>query len=76
MKTVALYLRVSTGEQTVDNQRRELLAAAERRGWRVVAEFCDEGVSGAQGPRQALRVRSSAQSDCPAPGRYRRRMVG
>ena len=49
MKTVALYLRVSTGEQTVENQRRELLAAAERRSWRVVAEFSDEGVSGAKG---------------------------
>ena len=49
MKTVALYLRVSTGEQTVENQRRELLAAAERRGWRVVAEFSDEGMSGANG---------------------------
>ena len=48
-KTVALYLRVSTGEQTVENQRRELLAACERRGWRVVAEFCDNGVSGAKG---------------------------
>jgi DNA invertase Pin-like site-specific DNA recombinase len=49
VKTVALYLRVSTGEQTVENQRRELLAAAERRGWRVVAEFCDDGISGAKG---------------------------
>src|SRR6516165_12811918 len=48
-KTVVLYLRVSTGEQTVENQRQELLAAAERRGWRVAAEFCDEGVSGANG---------------------------
>jgi DNA invertase Pin-like site-specific DNA recombinase len=48
-KTVALYLRVSTGEQTVENQRRELLAAAERRGWTVAAEFCDEGISGANG---------------------------
>jgi DNA invertase Pin-like site-specific DNA recombinase len=48
-KTVALHLRVSTGEQTVENQRRELLAAAERRGWRVVAEFCDDGISGAKG---------------------------
>jgi DNA invertase Pin-like site-specific DNA recombinase len=48
-KTVALYLRVSTGEQTVENQRCELLAAAERRGWQVVAEFCDEGISGANG---------------------------
>src|SRR5215831_11966899 len=49
VKTVALYLRVSTGEQTVENQRRELMAAAERRGWQVVAEFSDEGVSGANG---------------------------
>jgi DNA invertase Pin-like site-specific DNA recombinase len=48
-KTVALYLRVSTGEQTVENQRRELLAVCERRGWRVVGEFCDNGVSGAKG---------------------------
>ena len=40
---------MSTGEQTVENQRRELLAAAERRGWRVVAEFSDEGMSGANG---------------------------
>jgi DNA invertase Pin-like site-specific DNA recombinase len=49
VKTVALYLRVSTGDQTVENQRRELMAAAQRRGWSVVAEFCDEGVSGANG---------------------------
>lgn len=49
MKTVALYLRVSTDDQTVENQRRELLAACERRGWQVVAEFCDEGISGAKG---------------------------
>jgi DNA invertase Pin-like site-specific DNA recombinase len=42
-------LRVSTDDQTVENQRRELLAACERRGWRVAAEFCDEGVSGANG---------------------------
>ena len=48
-KTVALYLRVSTDDQTVENQRRDLEAAVERRGWRVVAEFCDEGISGANG---------------------------
>jgi DNA invertase Pin-like site-specific DNA recombinase len=48
-KTVALYLRVSTGDQSVENQRRELTAAAERRGWRIVAEFCDDGISGAKG---------------------------
>jgi hypothetical protein len=49
VKTVALYLRISTEEQTVENQRRELLAVCERRGWHVVAEFCDNGMSGAKG---------------------------
>jgi DNA invertase Pin-like site-specific DNA recombinase len=48
-KRVALYLRVSTTEQTVENQRRELRAIAERHGWQVVAEFADEGVSGTKG---------------------------
>jgi hypothetical protein len=32
-KRVALYLRVSTSEQTTRNQRRELHAVAERHGW-------------------------------------------
>jgi DNA invertase Pin-like site-specific DNA recombinase len=44
-----LYLRVSTDDQTVENQRRDLLAACERRGWRVAAEYVDAGVSGAKG---------------------------
>jgi DNA invertase Pin-like site-specific DNA recombinase len=39
--------------QTVDDQRRELTDACERRGWQVVAEFCDEGVSGAKGRDEA-----------------------
>src|SRR3984885_13000078 len=46
---VAIYLRVSTGEQTTDNQRRELEAVAERHGWRVVDFFEDAGISGAKG---------------------------
>lgn len=48
-KRVALYLRVSTDGQSVDNQRRELMAAAKNHGWDVVAEFSDAGVSGAKG---------------------------
>lgn len=48
-KRVGLYLRVSTDEQTIDNQRRVLGEVAERKGWQVVAEFCDEGISGAKG---------------------------
>jgi len=32
-KRVGMYLRLSTSEQTTDNQRRELIAVAERHGW-------------------------------------------
>jgi DNA invertase Pin-like site-specific DNA recombinase len=45
-KRVAIYLRVSTTGQTVENQRQELHAAVERHGWLVVAEFKDQGIGG------------------------------
>ena len=48
-KRAVLYLRVSTGDQTVENQRRELEAAAEQRGWAVTATYSDAGISGAKG---------------------------
>jgi DNA invertase Pin-like site-specific DNA recombinase len=48
-KRIALYLRVSTSEQTVENQQRELEAVAERHGWNVVAVFTDAGISGTKG---------------------------
>jgi DNA invertase Pin-like site-specific DNA recombinase len=48
-KRVALYFRVSTTEQTVENQQRELEAVAERHGWNVVAVFTDAGISGTKG---------------------------
>lgn len=51
-KRIALYTRVSTDQQTTENQRRELIAVAERNGWEIVAEFCDEGISGAKGRDQ------------------------
>jgi DNA invertase Pin-like site-specific DNA recombinase len=40
---------VSTDEQTVENQRQALTEAMERRGWRIVDTFEDNGVSGAKG---------------------------
>jgi len=49
MKRVAIYLRVSTAEQTIENQERELRAIAERAGWQITAVFADEGISGAKG---------------------------
>jgi DNA invertase Pin-like site-specific DNA recombinase len=47
-KRVALYLRVSTTEQTTSNQRRQLKAVAARHGWTVVRVFEDAGISGAK----------------------------
>ena len=51
-KRVAIYARVSTGEQTPDNQLQELRAVAERMDWQVVAEYIDHGISGAKGRDQ------------------------
>ena len=51
-KRIAIYTRVSTDQQTTENQRRELLAVAERNGWEIVAEFTDHGISGAKGRDQ------------------------
>ena len=48
-KRVAVYVRVSTDGQTVDNQLRELEQAAQRHDWNVVATITDQGVSGAKG---------------------------
>lgn len=49
MARVALYVRVSTNGQTVENQVRELTAWAERAGHDIVATYTDQGISGAKG---------------------------
>lgn len=51
-KRIAIYTRVSQDSQTTENQRRELLAVAERNGWEIVAEFSDQGISGSKGRDQ------------------------
>ena len=48
-KKAAIYLRVSTNEQTTENQHLELLAVAKRSGWQIVEVYEDAGVSGAKG---------------------------
>jgi len=45
-KRAAIYVRVSTDRQTIENQLRELRQIAERRGWEVVHEYHDTGISG------------------------------
>lgn len=48
-KRVALYARVSTDGQSVDNQLQELEAVAVKEGWEIVERFIDRGISGAKG---------------------------
>jgi DNA invertase Pin-like site-specific DNA recombinase len=45
----AIYLRVSTDDQTTENQERELRATAERAGHEIVQVYRDEGISGSKG---------------------------
>ena len=48
MKAV-IYSRVSTNDQTVDNQFQVFREVAEKKGFEVVQEISDEGISGAKG---------------------------
>jgi len=50
---VAIYARVSTHEQTAENQLLELRRYVDARGWTAV-EYVDTGVSGAKDRRPAL----------------------
>lgn len=52
--TAALYARVSTVDQTCENQLIELRRYCEARGWRLWKEFVDTGVSGSKDRRPAL----------------------
>src|SRR2546426_10632588 len=54
MKRVALYARVSTSDQTCDNQLRDLRDYCRARGWTDVREFIDTGISGTKERRPAL----------------------
>ncbi|MFY9838301.1 MAG: recombinase family protein [Xanthobacteraceae bacterium] len=48
-RSAAIYVRVSTDKQTIENQLRELRRIAERRGWEVVDQYSDAGISGSKG---------------------------
>lgn len=64
-KRVAIYGRVSTigRGQDVGLQLEELRRAAADRGWRVVAEFVDDGVSGTRTSRPSLDRMMTAARD-------------
>ena len=48
-RKAVIYSRVSTNEQTVENQLKVLREVVEKRGLEVVREISDEGISGAKG---------------------------
>src|SRR6516162_10272062 len=48
-KRAAIYVRVSTDKQTIENQVAALRQIAERRDWQVVEQYHDAGISGAKG---------------------------
>src|SRR5437899_2382709 len=54
MKRVACYLRVSTNEQTVENQRNDVRTYCKARGWDNVTEYSDSGISGLRDRRPGL----------------------
>jgi DNA invertase Pin-like site-specific DNA recombinase len=54
MKRAALYMRVSTVDQHPENQLNELRNFASQRGFQIVDEYTDHGVSGTKARRPAL----------------------
>lgn len=53
VKTTAIYLRVSTVDQTIDSQRDDLAATCRQRGWTDTTAYEDQA-SGADASRPAL----------------------
>lgn len=54
MKKAAIYVRVSTGDQHVESQLYDLRELASKRGFEVVSEYRDCGVSGRRARRPGL----------------------
>ena len=49
---VAFYARVSTDDQSLENQLQALQGVVDKRGWQVVETYTDFGISGAKGRLQ------------------------
>lgn len=54
MKRAVLYARVSTPDQHLETQLYDLRKLASQRGFEVVREYCDRGVSGSKAKRPGL----------------------
>ncbi len=51
---IAIYTRVSTDKQDAENQLPQLREFAEKQGWTIVREYCDQGETGTKSDRTAL----------------------
>jgi len=54
MKKCALYARISTNDQHLENQLLDLRKLAAQRGFEVVREYTDRGISGSKAKRPGL----------------------
>ena len=52
MERVVIYGRVSTNDQTTDNQTTKLNEIVEQNGWTLVDTYLDQGISGSKGRDQ------------------------
>ena len=66
-KKVVIYTRVSTLDQTIDNQLLELRDHCSKMGWETVKEYADEGLSGTLSRDKRLSLHSLIK------GAYRKR---
>ena len=57
-KKVGIYTRVSTLDQTIDNQLIELRDHCSKMGWEIVKEYADEGLSGTLSREKCLSLNS------------------
>jgi DNA invertase Pin-like site-specific DNA recombinase len=54
MKKAAIYARVSTSDQHIETQLYDLRKLAAQRGFEVLREYCDRGISGTKTRRPGL----------------------
>ncbi len=56
MKKAAIYARVSTPDQHLETQLYDLRKLAAQRGFEIVREYCDRGISGSKTKRPGLEA--------------------
>ena len=60
-----IYARVSTLQnQTVENQLQVLREVAQKKGYTIIKEFCDEGISGAKGRTERKQFDEIGRASC------------